>query len=46
MANYLMKKKTDLLVNASGKANPDLYEDDLIKDTLLSATTIKKHSAI
>ena len=35
------EEKIDLLVNASGKTNPDLYDNDLIKDTLLSTTTIK-----
>ena len=34
-------QKIDALVNASGKTNPNLYTDELIKDTLLSASTIK-----
>ncbi len=38
---FTNEDKIELLVNASGRANPDLYDDDLIKDTLLSATTIK-----
>ena len=43
-ANYSQltnDQKIDALVNASGKTNPDLYTDELIKDTLLSASTIK-----
>lgn len=34
-------QKIEALINASGKTNPVLYSDELIKDTLLSATTIK-----
>ena len=33
--------KIDALVNASGKTDFALYDDELIKDTLLSVTTIK-----
>src|SRR6187401_756143 len=43
-ANYSQltnDQKIDALVNASGRSNPDLYTDELIKDTLLSASTIK-----
>jgi phosphoenolpyruvate carboxylase len=40
-AQLTADQKIEALVNASGKTNSDLYDDELIKDTLLSATTIK-----
>lgn len=41
-AQLSSEEKIKLLTNASGKANTDLYEDVLIKDTLVSVKTIKK----
>lgn len=35
------EEKLNILVNASGKTNPDLYTDFLVKDTLLSVNAIK-----
>src|SRR5215204_1704249 len=36
-SEFTNEQKIDALINASGKTNPDLYEDELIRDTLLSA---------
>jgi phosphoenolpyruvate carboxylase len=35
------EEKINVLVNASGKTNPELYTDFLVKDTLLSISAIK-----
>ena len=35
------EEKMEVLINASGNADPELYNDDLVKDTLQSISTIK-----
>ncbi len=40
-SEFTDEQKIDALINASGKTNPDLYEDELVRDTLLSIQAIK-----
>lgn len=40
-ASLPVEKKMEVLLAASGSVNPDLYNDPLVKDTLLSVRTVR-----